>query len=142
MADVERRAANWLRVASVVLMAAMITVAGFTFYHSIEHPEVDWRLFSFRLATSIILLIPAVYLAQESAKHRDREKKNRKLHLELAAIDAYLALQPEDKRNAIKAELTGKFFGQPEVESKDEEVSKHALFQLVSDIVKNLTKAK
>lgn len=141
-ADQEAKSANIFRWIALGLMLSMIVLAAATFYESLQHPEIDWRLFAFRLTTSIILLVPAVYAAQESSKHRQREKANRKLHLELSAIDAYLVLLPVEKRNEIKAQLTDKFFGQPDVQDVEDEVTKHALFDLVSDVVKSFTKAK
>lgn len=140
-ADTERTTANWLRVVALCLMGAMIAVAGIAFYYSITH-DVTWHTFAFRLGTAIVIAIPAICAAQESSKHRDRENGLRKTHLELASIDAYLVLLPEAQRNEIKAKLTEKFFGREEPKEKDEAVSKHALFDLLSSVVKNLTKAK
>jgi hypothetical protein len=116
--------------------------AAATFIHSLSHSEVDWRLFGFRLSTTLILAVPAFYAAQESAKHREREKLNRKLHLELSAIDAYLELLPDEKRHDLKAKLTERFFGQPEIKEKDETVTKHELFELLSKMLQNFTKGK
>ena len=140
-ADTERSTADWLRIVALCLMAAMIIVAGVAFYFSIMH-DVSWHTFAFRLGTAIVIAIPAIYAAQESSKHRDRENGLRKTHLELASIDAYLVLLPEAQRNEIKAKLTEKFFGREEPKEKEEAVSKHALFDLLSSVVKNLTKAK
>src|SRR5438270_9795424 len=105
-------------------------------------PAPDWRLFTFRFATSVVLLIPALYAARESAKHRAREGRLRKSHLELASIDAYLALLPEDKRNELKEKLTEKFFGQAEPVEKDEMVTGHALLNVIEIAIKNLTSGK
>jgi len=142
VADAERRSANLLRAIALLLMGSMIVIAVITFCQSLFHPEVDWRLFGFRLATCIILAFPAVYAAQESSKHRQREKTNRKLHLELAAIDAYLALLPDLQKNELKGKLTEKFFGQPEILEKEDDISKHALLDLLKTVVNNLTKGK
>lgn len=137
----EGHTANVLRWIALALMAAMIAVGGYAFYYSIGH-ETDWRVFLFRLGTVLVLAIPAVYAANESSKHRDRERHNRKIHLELAAIDAYLVLLPEAKRNEIKGNLTEKFFGVPEVLEKTETVSKKDLFSLIKMVVSDLTKGK
>ena len=137
----EGRTANVLRWIALTLMAAMIVVGGYAFYYSIGH-ETDWRVFLFRLGTVLVLAIPAVYAANESSKHRDRERHNRKIHLELAAIDAYLVLLPEAQRNEIKGKLTEKFFGVPDVLEKTEAVSKKDLFSLIKMVVSDLTKGK
>jgi hypothetical protein len=141
-AERERTSADRLRIFSTLLMLLMTGIAGMTFLHSLLHPEVDWKLFGFRLGTTIIIALPALYLAQESAKHRQRENKNRKLHLELAAIDAYLELLPDAEKQKIKGGLTDKFFGQTDSQGKDDAISQHQLFNLVADVVKNLTKGK
>jgi len=141
-AERERSAADLLRWISFGLMVLMGVIGTITFIHSLAHPEVDWKLFGFRLGTTLIIALPALYLAQESAKHRQRENTNRKLHLELAAIDAYLELLPDSEKQKIKGGLTEKFFGQAETHSKDDVVTQHQLFNLVADVVKNLTKGK
>lgn len=141
-ADKEHRAANLLRWISLGLMGAMIIVGIITYCASLIHPEIDWKLFGFRLATVIVIAIPAVYAAQESSKHRERERKNRKLQIELATIDAYLALLPKPKQDEIKGNLTNKFFGTDEAPEKNDDVTKHALFDVLKSAVNNLTKAK
>ncbi len=140
-ADDERLAANWLRRGAFFLMVIMVGVAGFSFYLSVKY-EVNLHTFIFRFGTMIVIAIPAVYAAQESSKHRDRENLLRKVQLELASIDSYLVLLPETQRNEIKAKLTEKFFGREEPREKEEAVSKHALFELMSSVLKNLTKVK
>ena len=114
----------------------------YTFVHSLDHPD-DWKLFAFRLGTTLVIAIPAVYAAQESSKHRQREQSNRRLHLELAAIDAYLELLPEEKRHEIKAALTDKFFGKEEKIIEDgSKNTNHALLKIIEEAVKNLTKSR
>src|SRR5207249_2171607 len=109
-ADREGAAANLWRWIALSLMAAMIAVGGYAFYFSISH-ETDWRVFLFRLGTVVVLAVPAVYAGKESSNHRERERLNRKVHLELASIDAYLVLLPDQERNKIKGCLAEKFFG-------------------------------
>ena len=140
-ADNEASAANLWRWIAFGLMAAMIVVGGYAFYYSIGH-ETDWRVFAFRLGTVIVLAIPAVYAANESSKHREREKLNRKVHLELASIDAYLVLLPETDRNKIKGNLAEKFFGVPLLKEKADEVTQKDLFGVLTTVLNNLTKGK
>lgn len=141
-ADEDASAANLLRWIALLLMGTMIVVGGVSFYQSFEHPDVDWKIFLFRLGTVFVIAIPAVYAAQESSKHRRREQQNRKLQVELASIDAYLVQLPEVKRHELKEKLTEKFFGQPDSLERDEPVTRHQLFDLLSDVLKTLTKAK
>lgn len=141
-ADTERSSANLFRWISLGLMTAMIVAAGFTYYYSLTHGEIDWKVLLLRFGTTIVIAIPAVYAAQESSKHRDREKKLRKLHLELASIDSYLALLPLDTQHKLKSDLTAKFFGQVDLEIKDSDLTKNPLFDLIKITLENLTKSK
>ena len=140
-ADRDAGAANMLRWIALVLMGAMVGIAVWAFTYSLTHPT-DWEVFAFRLGTCVILAIPAFYAANESSKHRERERLNRKVHLELSAIDAYLVLLPEQQRNDIKGKLTEKFFGVAEAKHEGEAVTKKDLFGIVSNAVNNLTKGK
>ena len=140
-ADKERKAADQLRMTAIALMTAMMLVAGVAFYYSITGAP-NWEAFLFRLGTVLVIAVPAFYAANESSKHRERERLLRKNHLELAAIDSYLVLLPEKERNEIKGKLAEKFFGVPEVFEKTENVSKKDLFSLVKMIVSDLTKGK
>ncbi len=141
-AEQERKTANIFRWIALGLMGTMIAVALISFYYTLINHEFDWHVFIFRLATSVLLLVPAIYAAQESTKHRERERINRKLQLELSAIDAYLELLPSEKRQEIKGKMTEKFFGLVEAAPKEDEVTKHALLDIVKTVVGNLTKGK
>lgn len=141
-ANSDAKTANLLRWIALGLMGAMIAIGVYTYAHSITHPEVDWKIFAFRLATTIIVAVPAVYAAQESSKHRERERKNRTLQLELASIDAYLALLPQGKQHELKEKLTEHFFGRAEPLEKKDEATTHALLDILKTAVGNLTKPK
>jgi hypothetical protein len=141
-ADEDATAANRLRNYALAFMILMIAVGGLTLYQSLEHPDLPWHTFIFRLAVALVIAIPAVYAAQESSRHRRTERLNRKKQIELASIDAYLVKLPPEKQLAIKEKLSEKFFGQPDAPDKDDEVTRHELFNLLSDAVKNLTKGR
>lgn len=141
-ADKDASAANLLRWIALAFMTAMIVVGGISFYQSFEHPDVDWKVFIFRLGTIFVIAIPAVYAAQESSKHRRREQQNRQMQIELASINAYLVELPVPKRHELKEKLTEKFFGKPESTEGDDTVTRHQLLDLVGDAMKNLTKSK
>lgn len=141
-ADEQRDAANRFRLIALALMLLMVGMAATTFYLTLGSVTADWHLFAFRFTTSVILVIPALYAAQESAKHRDRERRLRKSDLELASIDAYLALLPGDKRDELKEKLADKFFGQSDSVEKTETVTGHSLVHLLEIVLKNLTAGK
>ena len=141
-AENESKVADKFRWISLGSMGLMVLIAGATFIHGLICPNVDWKLFAFRLAAGLIIALPALYAAQESAKHREREKMNRKIHLELSAIDAYLELLPNEKKHELKASLTEKFFGQRESQENEEPLTKHDLFNLFSSLIKAISKTK
>lgn len=138
-ANKERKAADEWRKAAFGLMIAMGLIAIAAFAATFAKTP-DWETFLFRLGTALIIAVPAFYAANESSKHRNREKLIRKNFLELSAIDAYLVHLPEQKRNEIKGELSAKFFGVPEAPEKTESVSKKDLFGLIEKFIKEYTK--
>jgi hypothetical protein len=139
IANRERTFANtWRRIAFTffaVMGLIAIVAFGLTFRSS---PE--WETFVFRLGTVLVLSIPAFYAANESSKHRDREKLIRKHFLELSAIDAYLVNLPEKQRDEIKGKLSDKFFGVPEIHEKVEGANSKDIMGFVEKLVKDLTK--
>ena len=60
---------------------------------------------------SLTVLVPAGFCLSESHTHRHREEYNRKMELQLASINPYLALLDEKNRKAKIEELADKFFG-------------------------------
>ena len=138
-ADKEASAANLWRWIAMIMMVLMIAVSGFAFYFSVVE-KTDWTLFLFRLGTVVVFGVPAFYAANESSKHRERERLNRKVHLELASIDAYLVLLPDNERNKIKGDLTEKFFGVPILKEKGDEITQHDLLSVLANVINNLTK--
>ena len=139
-AERERFNANLFRWISIGLMGVMVGIVGITFYYSFR--DFDVQVFLFRFTTATLLLVPAIYAAQESIKHRESERQYRKMHLELSSIDAYLALLPIPQQHEIKAKLTEKFFGKEEIILKEENIKKHPLWELLSMLIKNSIKDK
>jgi hypothetical protein len=66
-----------------------------------------------------------IYAAAESRQHRSSEHLNRRMELQLASIDPYLVLLPEDRRQDMKAQNFDRFFpgmtdsGPPPAEPND-----------------------
>jgi len=140
IANQERLTANILRIAAIVLMIAGSFVIG-TVVFNISKTGFDWKLVLSRIGVTITILIPAFYAARESDRHRQREVRNRKMELELASIDPYLELLPDDRKIELKSKLTEKLFGQPvEVTEKGDSITASSLFNLVEKILTNLTK--
>jgi hypothetical protein len=71
----------------------------------------DWTKSLIRILAAAALSYPATYAARESNKHRKLEVLNRKAELELTAINPFIELLPEQKKQAIKEKLVEKYFG-------------------------------
>jgi hypothetical protein len=136
----EREAANRLRFYSLVFMIITVIII-LTIVIKTAVAGVDWKLVAFRMSASLILLVPAYYLARESTIHRKREQHTRKMALELASIDPYLELLPEEKKIELKSQLTERYFGQPD--SAPETISNpdsKELIKVIGEVLRNLTK--
>lgn len=106
----ERRTADYLRYGSLFCMAVIGIMVGYSFYETTIN-TFKWQNSVFRLVFSIILSIPAAYLAKESAKHRLQQYSHLQTSLDLKAITPYLASLPENERHRLKAEIAIKLFG-------------------------------
>lgn len=140
-ANAERRSANIFRWIALGAMALIVVGIGATLWAALK-ADATWQQVLLRLGITIALSIPAAYTARESERHRQLERRYRRLELELSSIDAYLVKIPEETRNALKIKLAERFFGQNESEMKAENEDKTV--SSVLDILKltlaNLTK--
>lgn len=133
-ADQQRRQADlwrWIAVASFGLLVAFVV------YYVVSNTGsvLTWE----RLAERVLVVVPlaafSAYAAAQSGRHRHSEREARRLELELAAIDPYLSLFPTEERNAIKADLARRLFGQPSSPPADDAVGPQQLL----DVLKNMT---
>ena len=90
------------------------------------------------------LSYPATYAARESNKHRRLEILNRKAELELAAINPFIELLPENKKQEIKEKLVEKYFGNnsnilADMDNQIEDDSISAVDRLLKTILPYLT---
>lgn len=137
----DRRSADRWRLVAIAFMFALVAAAVLTVTLAYRTQQADWRMTLVRAFTTVTFAIPAFYAARESQKHRRMEHRYRKMQLELASLDPFLEKLPEEKRHALKAELTEKFFGQPEpLEKEEEPVTAVTLFGLLKMVLQNLTK--
>jgi len=77
--------------------------------------NIDWPQILLKAYAALALSIPAAYLAKESAKHRNQEHFNRRISLDLRAMDPYISSLPNEEQNKIKSEMASKIFGSPGV---------------------------
>lgn len=100
-------------------------VMGYVIYHVVESlttPNFRWEMGLFRVGVGLALLVPAYYCARESAKHREAEKRNRRLQIELATIEPYLEKLNDDPamREILKQKADSYFMGQNHREPNDD----------------------
>ena len=96
-----------------IAIALMICLSGILIYTiwDISGENFDWTKSLIRILAAAALSYPATYAARESNKHRKLEVLNRKAELELTAINPFIELLPEQKKQAIKEKLVEKYFG-------------------------------
>lgn len=116
----EKIAAEWLRAGSLVCMAIIIGIAGYSFYESI-HQNFDLSNALLRLALVFLLSVPAAYLARESTKHRQQQYTHLQTSLDLKAINPYIASLPEEEQHKIKSEIAQRIFAPKDFQSVSNE---------------------
>ena len=97
-------------IASFLLMGAMVIWAVWSMNFSED--GMVWDTFAFRISLGFAFLIPGFYCAKEANRHWNAEKHNRRLALELAALDPFLIKLDEAKRKEIIAKKADEYFGQ------------------------------
>lgn len=112
-ADQEKKSADLYRIVAITLM---VIAAGALLYPYImeiirnQRHDLQWAVFLERLPLSTIILVPALYAARESGKHRSEERHLRTLQLQISTLDPYLSTLPDSKKKQIKEDLVGKYF--------------------------------
>lgn len=115
-ANEEKKTANLLRWSAIALMilgvAVLVIPEIAKFIKEAANYALDWHVTLGRIPFSIILFVPAFYLARESNKHRNTEVLNRRRELILSTIDPYLALLPDEKAQQIKLDIAKGIFSE------------------------------
>ncbi len=78
---------------------------------NIDPNGIDWSTFAFRISFGTAFLIPGIYCAKEASRHWNAEKHNRRLALELAALDPFLVKLDETKQKEIIEKKANEYFG-------------------------------
>jgi len=130
----EQASANWLRRGALIVMSCAIVplaVSLIQFSHSSISVEETILRFSF----SILLSIPAAYMARESTKHRQQQYALRQTALDVGAIDAYIAPLPVETQNKIKEEIASKLFAPKSFDHVSKESYPINIQELVTKLV-------
>lgn len=145
IANSNKTTADILRIVAIILMLILSGLLIYTIW-DISGDTFDWTKSLIRILAAAALSYPATYAARESSKHRRLEILNRKAELELAAINPFIELLPENKKQEIKEKLVEKYFGNHSSNidntdnQKDDEVSINALDKILKTILSNIKK--
>jgi len=134
-ANEEKKSANYYRYAAIFLMffgvSLIIVPEMIHFIDNMQTYIFDWKNGAQRGIVSMIMFVPAFYLAKESSKHRANEIKNRQRELVLSTIDPYIELLSTDKKEDLKSEIAKKIFGESDSPQSKED-STNFLAQLTN----------
>lgn len=80
------------------------------YWYGREYLESTWTIAT-RLLTALVVALPALYTARESARHRTNADQATQRELELSTLGPFIELLPEEAKNAIRDRLTERYFG-------------------------------
>jgi hypothetical protein len=105
----EGGAADLLRAGAIILMAIAIGTIGWALNDAVNK-ALSTETAILRVALSLVISVPAAYLARESAKHRQQQYSLRQTALDIDAIDGYIASLASTVQEEIKKEIATKLF--------------------------------
>jgi hypothetical protein len=113
IADSEAKQANLWRGFAIAFFSIGVIIAILTFNKFLEGPSTTENALTtlVRLLFAFAIASPAWYIANESARHRSSADRARQIELELASLNPYIELMDNDKKQQIKEQLIGKYFG-------------------------------
>ena len=76
----------------------------------VGYVESPWTLVT-RLLTALVVALPALYTARESARHRTNADQATQRELELSTLGPFIELMPDEAKTAIRDRLTDRYFG-------------------------------
>jgi hypothetical protein len=123
---------------TVVAMCGLIYFAYHAFLPSVQG-AFHWESFAARVFLTITVGVLAAYAGAQADRFFHMEKSNRKLALELAAIDPFIALLPQAEQDKLKLEVGRRTFAQEEAVITTPEKSPATTLDLLnSDSVKQI----
>lgn len=110
-ANKEERTANILRIIGVIWLTTLSIYSAIIFHNVLKIPEnINLSLLLIRWLVIFLLTLPGIYLLKEASRHRNDERKYRRLGVQLATINSYLDGFKDDEKTAIKKDLSKTFF--------------------------------
>lgn len=111
VANEEAKRAKLWEVVAVVTMVGLVAFAAWAFLPTLGG-TFNWSAFAGRAFVTLSFGALAAYAARRAEHHRDEERRNRRLELELASVGPFLDLLPEDVQHEVRRQLADRFFGQ------------------------------
>ncbi|MFE4073404.1 hypothetical protein [Peribacillus sp. YIM B13477] len=109
IANDEGKKAFWWNIGSIISMVAVI-VFGVIFL-LMHKGTLEWTALVSRIVLTGVGITLFTYCAKQATNHRNEERRNRKIELELASLDPYLKDLEEQEQKKVKQELVSKYFG-------------------------------
>lgn len=110
IANDHKKSADFWRNFAAFFMVVFSVILIYTIW-DLNSENLEWQKALIRIIAAVSLSYPATYAARESSKHRSLENINRKAELELAAINPFIELLSDEKKQEIKEKLVEKYFG-------------------------------
>lgn len=136
-ANLHHSMANNLRKISFVLMFIICIII--LYFILGQRGVFNWQQYALRLISISIFIYPATYAAKESTKHRALAVENERAALELSALEPFIVLLDNTKKQEIKEKLVDKYFGrehQTAQKETQEDGVKTVPFELIDKLFK------
>lgn len=97
---------------NVISILSLLGILWFGYKFIILHTgTMTWTTLVSRIVLTGVGLTLFTYGAKQATNHRNEERRNRKIELELASLDPYLKDLEPDKQKEVKQTLVDKYFG-------------------------------
>lgn len=102
----------------------------------------NWPAFAQRALVSLGFGALAAFGARESAKHAEKERRNRRLELDIASIGPFLSALPTEKQNELREQVAERVFGREVTPLGLQEVNlpANSLVDMLNMVLKELLK--
>ena len=117
-ADQQKRIADWWRFGAIAALLAIVVLGLWTLKNSVDG-DLDLQRSLIKGSIGTALATIAGYSGRQSSHHRREERAARRLGLEVAAFDPFIANLPEDRQLALKEFMTLRIFGHLEDEAAE-----------------------
>lgn len=102
------KALSW----NAISIFSLLGILWFGYEFIIQHEgEMSWTALISRMVLTGVGITLFTYTAKQATNHRNEERRNRRIELELASLDPYLKDLEELEQKKVKQELVDKYFG-------------------------------